>query len=300
MDTDTSSTSNVDVQGTVRGKCNKCSECKVFMVTSKGQIRCEYCDHTPTDHVRIIKLGACTSCNDCKEYMPESPTEYSDCQYCGCSSACHKGADELRKPKRPTTASTTATPNAMPSGNAKPAHLCIVPDCPYPKRTEGNKTHDFCSRTCAQKYQALQSQVGPMMMATGGGGAPAQYPGAPAQYPGPPTQYPGAPAQFSGSSAQLPTVSPAAKPSGYAKPAHLCIVPDCQFPKRTEGNKTHDFCSRTCAQKYQALQSQGQPVTATAQPPGSGASSVPAGPNGVPAGPTGSVAPQGCVKPPGT
>ena len=89
-------TSNVDVQGTVRGKCNKCSECKVFTVTSKGQVRCEYCDHVPTDHVRIIKLGACTHCNDCKEYMPESTTEYSKCMYCDCLSMDHKGADERK------------------------------------------------------------------------------------------------------------------------------------------------------------------------------------------------------------
>ena len=58
----------------------------------------------------------------------------------------------------------------------------------------------------------LYCPVGPMMMVTGGGGAPAQFPGAPAQFPGAPAQYPGAPAQFSGPSAQPPTVSPAAKP----------------------------------------------------------------------------------------
>ena len=34
-----------------------------------------------------------------------------------------------------------------------------------------------------------------------------------------------------------------------------CIHPECSFPKRREGNKVHDFCSRTCAKKYADMQS---------------------------------------------
>lgn len=40
---------------------------------------------------------------------------------------------------------------------------CSYPDCPYPKRTEGGKVHDYCSRTCAQKHgqmKAFQQQAG--------------------------------------------------------------------------------------------------------------------------------------------
>ena len=28
---------------------------------------------------------------------------------------------------------------------------CSRPGCPYPKRIDGDKVHDYCSRTCAQK-----------------------------------------------------------------------------------------------------------------------------------------------------
>ncbi len=34
---------------------------------------------------------------------------------------------------------------------------CKCPGCKYPKRKEGDKIHDFCSRTCAKKFNELQS-----------------------------------------------------------------------------------------------------------------------------------------------
>lgn len=34
----------------------------------------------------------------------------------------------------------------------------------------------------------------------------------------------------------------------------VCKCPGCQFPKRKEGDKLHDFCSKTCAKKYSDLQ----------------------------------------------
>ena len=34
---------------------------------------------------------------------------------------------------------------------------CIRPGCSYPKRREGNKLHDFCSRTCSKKFADMQS-----------------------------------------------------------------------------------------------------------------------------------------------
>ncbi len=41
----------------------------------------------------------------------------------------------------------------------------------------------------------------------------------------------------------------------YDKPVQLpaygaCKCPGCDFPRRKEGDKIHDFCSRTCAKKY--------------------------------------------------
>jgi hypothetical protein len=43
-----------------------------------------------------------------------------------------------------------------------------------------------------------------------------------------------------------------------------CKFPGCQFPKRIEGNKVHDFCSRTCAKKFSQLQPQMQGTWGTA------------------------------------
>ncbi len=34
----------------------------------------------------------------------------------------------------------------------------------------------------------------------------------------------------------------------------LCKCSGCRFPKRKEGDKIHDFCSRTCAKKYSDAQ----------------------------------------------
>ena len=36
---------------------------------------------------------------------------------------------------------------------------CKIPGCQYPKRVEGNKVHDFCSRTCAKKFSQLPPQM---------------------------------------------------------------------------------------------------------------------------------------------
>ena len=35
---------------------------------------------------------------------------------------------------------------------------CKFPGCPYPRRVEGTKVHDFCGRTCAKNYSQLQLQ----------------------------------------------------------------------------------------------------------------------------------------------
>jgi len=34
---------------------------------------------------------------------------------------------------------------------------CSMPGCPYPKRIEGDRVHDYCSRTCAQKHSGMQT-----------------------------------------------------------------------------------------------------------------------------------------------
>ena len=85
-----------DIKGIVRGKCNSCDECDEYLPPQEGQqsVRCDYCNHTPAEHVKIIKLGACTGCNDCEEYMSEKETSYTKCGYCGCIANKHKGAEK--------------------------------------------------------------------------------------------------------------------------------------------------------------------------------------------------------------
>ena len=87
-----------DVQGIQRGKCNTC-DCEEYRSPPiPGQLRCEYCDHTPAEHVRIVELGACKQCgeDDCDKYVSDEPNSYSDCQYCGCSANQHEGSDACK------------------------------------------------------------------------------------------------------------------------------------------------------------------------------------------------------------
>ena len=32
-----------------------------------------------------------------------------------------------------------------------------MPGCPFPKRIDGDRVHDYCSRTCAQKHSGMQA-----------------------------------------------------------------------------------------------------------------------------------------------
>lgn len=92
-----------DIQGIQRGKCNKC-ECVEYRppppppgAEAHGKpvrLRCEYCDHTPVEHVKIIQLGECKQCgkDNCEKYESEDPNSYTDCQYCGCEAKHHAGA----------------------------------------------------------------------------------------------------------------------------------------------------------------------------------------------------------------
>ncbi len=88
-----------DIQGVQRGKCNTC-ECEEYRTspTQPGQLRCEYCNHTPGEHVKIIELGACSSCGKehCDKYQSEDPNSYTDCEYCGCYAQLHAGADKRK------------------------------------------------------------------------------------------------------------------------------------------------------------------------------------------------------------
>ncbi len=93
-----------DIQGYERGKCNSCSECKEYRAPpgedddKPKRLRCEYCNHTPVEHVWIIELGECTKCGEdnCDKYESEDKNSYTDCGYCGCSASYHKGAEKCK------------------------------------------------------------------------------------------------------------------------------------------------------------------------------------------------------------
>ncbi len=84
-----------DIQGINRGKCNEC-ECEEYRAPPEpGRLRCEYCNHTPADHVRIVALGAC-KCGKCDTYISDKPNEYTECQYCDCDASEHAGAEKRK------------------------------------------------------------------------------------------------------------------------------------------------------------------------------------------------------------
>ena len=90
-----------DVQGTLRGKCDQpgCN-CKGYRraLLHNHQLRCEYCDHTPAQHVTIIELGKCRECGKCDKYKydSEEPCSDADCIICGCRAVHHVGAEECK------------------------------------------------------------------------------------------------------------------------------------------------------------------------------------------------------------
>lgn len=83
-----------DVNGVERGKCNSCACNEYRTQPGSGSLRCDYCNHTPGEHVKIAELGACLKCGqaNCDKYMPEEPGGYGECQYCGCDASSHAGA----------------------------------------------------------------------------------------------------------------------------------------------------------------------------------------------------------------
>ena len=84
-----------DVQGIQRGKCNSCKCIEYRAPEDSGKYRCDYCNHTPGEHVEILELGACKTCgkSGCDRYSSEEPNSYTDCQYCGCPASQHEGSD---------------------------------------------------------------------------------------------------------------------------------------------------------------------------------------------------------------
>lgn len=84
-----------DKQAINRGNCTvpDC-ECTEYMKPQDTGVRCDYCDHAPVKHVKIIELGACTKCDECPSYESENAGSYSDCEYCECPAKCHEGGDK--------------------------------------------------------------------------------------------------------------------------------------------------------------------------------------------------------------
>ena len=90
-----------DKHGIQRGHCNEGNcECEQYWPppqgSTGGKLYCEYCNHLPGKHLRVVHLGACSGCgqkNNCTKYEPENDWSYSKCQYCGCDASCHEGAE---------------------------------------------------------------------------------------------------------------------------------------------------------------------------------------------------------------
>ncbi|XP_064399770.1 uncharacterized protein LOC135346165 [Halichondria panicea] len=110
--------------------------------------------------IQGVQRGKCNTC-ECEEYRT-SPA------------ATLPGPLHLRKP-RPQQPGAPVTSGQMMSqaqgasgfqprydAHEQPLQLvtygtCKCPGCTFPKRREGDKIHDFCSRTCAKKFNELQS-----------------------------------------------------------------------------------------------------------------------------------------------
>ena len=92
-----------DKQGINRGKCNSC-ECEEYIAPGQNspekprKIRCDYCNHTPVEHVKIIALGKCSICapGNCDKYESEDPNSYTNCSYCDCPPNAHAGAEKCK------------------------------------------------------------------------------------------------------------------------------------------------------------------------------------------------------------
>lgn len=60
----------------------------------------------------------------------------------------------------PSGTATAVTARMDPLGNPVQTSqfgLCKCPGCKFPRRVENGHVHDFCSRTCARKYDAASS-----------------------------------------------------------------------------------------------------------------------------------------------
>jgi len=129
----------------------------------------------------MVDLGACNKCgkDNCDKYVSEDPNSYTDCQYCGCGANHHEGADALRRPQQQPSVGggggvvpiTSVFPQSQNPASIQPRVSlltgkpqqtsafggCSMPGCPYPKRIDGDRVHDYCSRTCAQKHRNMQA-----------------------------------------------------------------------------------------------------------------------------------------------
>ena len=173
-----------DRQGIIRGKCTTLGcECSEYMTPQdSNSARCEYCDHVPVKHVKMIKLGACLKCKECDEYATEEPGSYSNCGYCECPAQHHQGAEKCNKrhicicifvfyfnvvfSPRPVVTQTNMGPPTMPgapSGGPPPTApgQCKIPGCTKPCFVEKGRVHEFCGRTHAELYKKQQKQQAP-------------------------------------------------------------------------------------------------------------------------------------------
>ena len=208
-----------DIQGIQRGKCNSC-ECEEYRApVESGRLRCEYCNHTPGEHVKIIELGACRSCgqDDCDKYVSEDPNSYTDCQYCGCSANSHAGAE-----------------------------ACELITCYYMNIPLQNYERHSTLTVHMNAWLFPHAVRKPKPVQPGGTvpvTAVAGTSNIPANFPQPPGIQP-----------RMTADGKVAQTSVLGK----CALPECPYPRSVEANRVHDYCSRTCAQKHATQKQQGR------------------------------------------
>ena len=76
-----------DKQGHWRGKCTVQScDCGSFLVEDATKVRCDYCDHVPVKHVKVLRSCTSEQCG-CQSY--DEDDEEGTCSYCGDSIKDH-------------------------------------------------------------------------------------------------------------------------------------------------------------------------------------------------------------------
>jgi hypothetical protein len=120
--------------------------------------------------------------------------------------------------------STTKKMSSSNKNNNINNKTCKYPGCSRPCYVEGNRVHDFCGRTHAQQYKALQY---------------------PTQQNQPNIQH-------------IPQLNLSSQSNQWYS-HKICKLPGCTKPCYIEGTYVHDFCGKSHAKQYRSMYTSNQP-----------------------------------------